>query len=108
VNSIVSHFHLPSHAQTKNLNYYLNTALANSPLLKDYENQVSSNGIDSQRLKATFKPQVSGIANNSVSPVINGYGYDAAISNIFSVNDVVNVNQAVPRITVKFYVGTAI
>jgi outer membrane protein TolC len=81
-------------AQTKNLDYYINRGLSNSPLLKDYDNQVFSNAIDSQRLGATFKPQVSGIANNSLFPVVNGYGYDQVLSNIISFNDVVNVNQA--------------
>jgi len=81
-------------AQNKNLDYYLHTGIANSPLLKDYQNQVSSNYIDSQRLRATFKPQVSAMANNSIAPVINGYGYDQVLSNINSFNDVVNVNQA--------------
>jgi len=81
-------------AQNKNLDYYLNVALTNSPLLKDYQNQVSANYIDSQRLHATLKPQVNGMANNTIAPVINGYGYDQVLSNINSFNDIVNVNQA--------------
>jgi len=87
-------FTVPCFAQSQNLNYYLQQGLANSPLLKDFENQVYSNSVDSQRLRATFKPQVSGIGNNSVAPLINGYGYDQVLSNIVSFNDFVNVNQA--------------
>ena len=90
----VFHFSNVLLAQNKNLDYYINAGLTNSPLLKDYQNQVASNYIDSQRLHATFKPQVSGIANNSVSPVINGYGYDPVLSNFASFNDIVNVNQS--------------
>ncbi len=81
-------------AQTKNLDFYINTALANSPLIKDYQNQVATNGIDSQRLRATFRPQVIGISNNVYSPVVNGWGYDQALSNIGAFNEMVSVSQA--------------
>lgn len=90
-------FFLFSHAataQNKNLDYYINTGLANSPLLKDYQNQVAANSIDSQRLQATYKPQVTGISNNMYAPVINGWGYDPVLSNIASFNELVNVNQS--------------
>jgi len=60
-------FNTPLLAQTKNLDYYINSGIANSPLLKDYQNQVSSNYIDSQRLRATYRPQVNGMANNSIA-----------------------------------------
>ena len=81
-------------AQNRNLDYYLDQGLANSPLLKDYQNQVTANNIDSQRLKATFRPQLTATSNNTVSPIINGYGYDAVLSNQQSFNEFVNVNQA--------------
>jgi outer membrane protein TolC len=80
-------------AQNRNLDFYLSEGLANSPLLKDYQNQVASNFIDSQRLRATFKPQVAGISNNTYAPVINGWGFDPVLSNIASFNELVNVNQ---------------
>ena len=80
-------------AQSKGLDYYIHEGLANNPVLKDYQNQVIGNCIDSQRLMATFKPQVAAIANNTYAPVIGGWGYDAALSNIASFNDWVNVNQ---------------
>ncbi len=80
-------------AQNKNLDYYLNVGLVNSPLIKDFQNQLKSNGIDSQRLKATFSPQISGVNNSYYSPIINGWGYDEALSNIGTFNDWVNVNK---------------
>src|SRR5437016_559067 len=80
-------------AQSKNLDYYINTGLVNSPLLKDYQNQVAAYAIDSQRLRATFRPQVAGISSNAYSPVVNGWGYDQALSNIGTFNEMVNVNQ---------------
>src|SRR6266496_2976127 len=65
----------------KNLDYFVNQAIANSPLLKDFQNQVLSFSLDSQIIRATLKPQVNGISNNSYAPVINGYGYDEVITN---------------------------
>ena len=88
-------------AQNRNLEFYLNTALDNSPLLKDYQNLVASNSIDSQRLKATYRPQVAGISNNSYAPVVNGWGYDQALTNIGSFNDLVNVNQAFASLLIE-------
>ena len=81
-------------AQTKNLDYYINAGLVNSPLIKEYQNQVAANVIDSQRLLATFKPQVTGISSNAYSPVVNGWGYDQALSNIGSFNEMINVSQS--------------
>jgi len=52
-------------AQDKSLDFYLKAALNSSPLLKDYNNQVRSNFIDSMRIKASYKPQVNGTSNNS-------------------------------------------
>ncbi len=37
-------------AQNRNLDHYLELGLANSPLIKDYQNQVTGGLIDSQRL----------------------------------------------------------
>ncbi len=64
--------------QQKNLDYFIQQGLDNSPLLKDYQNQVQINRVDSQRIRATYKPQVTGTSNNAYAPVIKGYGYDGA------------------------------
>ena len=68
-------------AQTNQLQYYIDIALQNSPLLKDYQNQVALNKYDSLLLRAGLKPQVSGSSINMYAPVIKGWGYDAAITN---------------------------
>jgi hypothetical protein len=68
-------------SQNRNLDYYLSSAVANSPLLNDYRNQLLSNRIDSQVLVASKKIQVTGNGNSFYAPVINGYGYDAIITN---------------------------
>jgi len=81
-------------AQSRGIDYYLDQALRNSPLLKDYQNQVLTNQLDSQRIRASYKPQVAGTSNNMYAPVLNGFGYDNAITNGGNVTAVVGVNQA--------------
>lgn len=73
--------HDPCFAQNKDLDYYLSSAVSNSPLLNDQRNQLLLNNVDSQILIASKKVQVTGNGNNYYAPVINGYGYDAAITN---------------------------
>ncbi|MBS1935328.1 MAG: TolC family protein, partial [Bacteroidetes bacterium] len=68
-------------------------ALHNSPLLKDYNNQARSNLIDSLRIRASYKPQVAGNSINYYAPVINGWGYDNAITNGANVSELVGVTQ---------------
>jgi outer membrane protein TolC len=69
------------HAQEHNLSYFISSAINNSPLLKDFQNQVESNTLDSQRILASYRPKVVASSFNSYAPVINGYGYDEAITN---------------------------
>ena len=80
-------------AQKNTLDFYLREAIRNSPLLKDYQSQMESNTIDSQRIRAQYKPQVSGSSMNSYAPVINGFGYDNAITNGGQLSGIVNVSQ---------------
>ena len=82
-------------AQKKDLDYFVNKALANSPLLYDYENQLSSLSLDSKMILAGLKPQVNGISNNSYAPVIGGWGYDNAITNGQQLSALVSVNKSV-------------
>lgn len=77
----------------KNLDYYLNSGIENSPLLKDYQYQVKSNKIDSQRLKASYGPQVTGNTTGSYSPVVKGWGFDGAITNLHTYNALVGISQ---------------
>jgi len=67
--------------QDRDLGYYLAQARESSPLLKDYQNQQLSGGVDSQLIRAAYLPQVAGISNNSYAPVIGGWGYDNAVTN---------------------------
>ncbi|HVX27658.1 MAG TPA: hypothetical protein VHB70_15005, partial [Parafilimonas sp.] len=58
-------FLLPLHlrAQQKTLDYFLEQGIQNSPLLKEANNTILLNRIDSLRILAQYKPQVSGISN---------------------------------------------
>ena len=84
-------------AQTNQLQYYIDIALQNSPLLRDYQNQVVLNKYDSLLLRAGFKTQVSGSSINTYSPVIKGWGYDAAITNGAGFASLVSVNKLIPN-----------
>jgi len=84
---------LQLYAQEKNLDYFIAAGIQNSPLLKDYSYQAQSNSIDSMRVLAGYKPQVNGVSTNSYAPVIAGYGYDEAISNIGNFSEVVSVSK---------------
>jgi outer membrane protein TolC len=68
-------------AQEHNLDWYLDQARGNSPLIKDYRNQAETLGVDSQLIRASYLPQVNGVSTNIYAPVIRGFGYDNAISN---------------------------
>ena len=68
-------------AQTRTLDYYIQQGVANSPLLKDYTNQIRSSQVDSMVIGANQKPQVSAIGQVVYAPVYNGYGYNQQATN---------------------------
>ncbi|HEY6975389.1 MAG TPA: TolC family protein [Chitinophagaceae bacterium] len=84
-----------TYSQEKNLDYFINAALQNSPLLKDYNNLVLINAIDSAKTMAGYKPQVNGKSTNLYAPVVNGWGYDEAITNIGNFNEVITLDKQV-------------
>jgi outer membrane protein TolC len=84
-----------SQAQSYSLDHYLQVAKNNSPLLKDLQNQVASNSVDSLRLLATYKPQVNLNSAGLYAPNISGYGYSEAITNLHTVNGLMGVNQSI-------------
>jgi outer membrane protein TolC len=88
-------FCIKSFSQEKDLRFYMEKAQNNSPLLKDLSNQIQSNAIDSLLNRATYKAQITGNLNANYAPVINGVGYDAAITNGQSVSGLVGINQKI-------------
>jgi len=82
-----------SWAQTYSLEYYLNSAQNNSPLLRDLKNQIALSQLDSLRLRAGLRPQVNGNSVGYFAPIIHGYGYAGAITNVQTFNALLGVNQ---------------
>ena len=69
-------------AQTEHsLPYFIQAAQNNSPLLNDYNNQITFNKIDSLKLRANYGFIITGEANAGYSPNIKGWGYDNALTN---------------------------
>jgi outer membrane protein TolC len=86
-----------SFSQKNTLDYFINRAVANSPLIKDYANQTESVYTDSLLVRASYKPQVTGTSFNSYPPVIKGVGYDQAITNGGNFSTLVGVNKSIPN-----------
>jgi outer membrane protein TolC len=84
-----------SFAQQRTLSYFLEQAKQNNPVLKEFQNQVLSNKIDSQLLRASLHTQVNFINNNAYAPVIGGYGYDQAITNLANVTAIVQASHSI-------------
>lgn len=94
-----------------NLNYYINAARQNSPLMNDNKSQGKANQFEDERLKSFFtKPQMGITVNYLFSPIfstdnnqisfdpnsrgaVNYYGYDLAYSNGGSYQAMLNVTQ---------------
>ncbi|MFG4003398.1 TolC family protein [Flavobacterium aquidurense] len=84
-----------SFSQEKDLIYFIGKARTNSPLLADYQNQIKISTLDSLLNRAAYRTQIAGNLNANYSPVINGYGYDTALSNGQMVSALVGVNKRV-------------
>ncbi len=77
------------------LNDYLQTAIKNSPVFIDNQNQIRSVEFDSMRIRASYKPQLNFTSNNFYAPVVNGYGYDEIITNGGNYNALLGVNYTI-------------
>lgn len=82
-------------AQQKGINYFLEQAKINSPLLNDYQNQIQILLLDSVKLRAGLLPQVNASSNLMYAPVIKGVGYDAAITNGQLVSGLITVSKEI-------------
>ncbi|NRF40797.1 TolC family protein [Pedobacter foliorum] len=82
-----------STAQQKKVDDYIQKALINSPLLGDFRNQLLSNKLDSSLLRAGYRPQIIASSTGTYAPVINGYGYDNALSNGKTFDALITANQ---------------
>jgi outer membrane protein TolC len=84
-------------SQNQNLDYYIASGLKNSPLLKDYANQVLSNSYDSLKIRGGLKPQVSAGAMALYVPGGTNWGYDSSITNGGNYSALISVNQPLFR-----------
>lgn len=93
------------------LSVYINAAKQNSPLINDNQNQIKTNQLEAERLKAFYtKPQIGITANYLFSPIINldnnamkfdinssgadkYLGYDFATSNGGTYQALINIIQ---------------
>ena len=81
-------------AQKRSYDYFVEQAVSNSPLVRDFQNQVKINQLDSLLILAAQRTQVSFSSTNSYAPVIGGFGYDNAITNGANVSALVGVNKS--------------
>ena len=79
--------------QAQSLEFYIQRGLENSPLLKDFNNQLLSGKLDSLLTQASYKPQVNQVSQALYAPAAKNFGYDAAITNGANYSAVVNVVQ---------------
>src|SRR4051812_17657065 len=82
-----------SYAQNNSLDYFIQQAQENSPLIKDYSNEILSSRLDSLLFRASLKTQVNFISSNSYAPLIHGFGYDQAITNSANISAIVQANR---------------
>src|ERR1035437_5678077 len=82
------------YTQTQTLEYYIVQGLQNSPLLKDYQNQINAATIDSSIVRASHKPQVDARAQILYAPSYRLWGYDAAITNNGNYTSVIEASQS--------------
>ena len=82
-------------SQVKDLTYFLNSSSSNDPAYHELQNALLSNSLDSMVLVATTKNQITGNGNAYYAPVINGFGYDGAITNGQQVSAIVALNRLI-------------
>lgn len=82
-----------AYPQQRSLDYYLNEGLNNSPMLKDYDNQLRTARIDSLLALCVYKPLVSITSQALLAPSGKNYGYDEAITNGGNYAALVGVKQ---------------
>ena len=91
--AIVLFLTFSSFADAQSLDYYLKKGLENSPLLKEFNNQLLSGTLDSLLTNATYKPQINQVSQALYAPVGKNLGYDEAITNGGNFSALVNLVQ---------------
>jgi outer membrane protein TolC len=81
--------------QTHNLNYYIKAGIENSPLLRDYNNQINSALVDSLLIRASKMPQVEAKSQLLYAPAYKNFGYDEVVTDGGNYTGVVGVTQSI-------------
>lgn len=69
-------------AQVRDLNYYIETAIKNNPVLNENKVLLTSYNLRKELVtSSTVKPQIFTTANYLFAPTYKDYGYDSAITN---------------------------
>ena len=84
-----------SFAQPKDLDYFVNNAIANSPLLNENRNNILIAGVDSELIVAANRYQITGNGNAYYAPIVKGYGYDKAITNGQQLSALIALNKQI-------------
>ena len=84
-----------SFSQEKDLNYFIQKAEKNAPLLTDLKNQISATTLDSLLNRANTKPLVTANVDGNYAPVFKGVGYDQAVTNGQLLSGLVGVNKKI-------------
>ena len=79
--------------QSRNLDFYLKEGLQNSPLLKDFRNQLNAASSDSLLIRAAKMPQIEARSQLQYSPVYDNFGYDDVITDGGNYTAVMGVSQ---------------
>lgn len=82
------------YSQSRQLDHYLSEGLKNSPLLRDYSNQINSGKLDSLLVLCGYKPQIGVTSQVMAAPFSTNFGYDEAITNGGNYSAVVGVKQS--------------
>jgi outer membrane protein TolC len=90
---LISGLSLTGMSQSRDLNYYVQEGLQNSPLIKDLKNQFNSASLDSTIIAAQHKPQVEGRSQLLYSPYNSHFGYDEVITDGGNYQAVAYVSQ---------------
>lgn len=84
---------LLSISQPKNLDYFINQSLNNNAKFPELHNLILQNRIDSELIVAGNELQLTGNGNSYYAPIVNGYGYDMAITNGQQLSALVALNK---------------
>jgi outer membrane protein TolC len=79
--------------QTRNIEFYLDEGIHNSPLLNDYRNQIRSASSDSLIIRAAKKPLVEVKSQLLYAPSYRNFGYDEIVTDQGNYTAVMGVSQ---------------